>query len=290
MSSRQTDRGVRQLLRQRNTLDRHQQFRRNRDQPRLLQADPELVVRRGHQAGDDQLPDAEAGEGRPVLRAHLRSHQGLGVLLRQVQARPLQGHRLRALRRRGHALEGPPRAHGPHRPRRTGLAHLVLQGRARAGSATCSTSLPRSSRRSSTSPPRSSRGSTRRRAPKDLGKLEKEVDKVLDAYEAREGGAHAGAARVARAPPRVPRRAASRPASTTRTTCGPTSLEINVKKLSDADREKLEKDVRKAFDQDIADTEAYIEDAAERMRQAWEKFQDMKVKEVDRRTRRCSAS
>ena len=25
---------------------------------------------------------------------------------------------------------------------------------------------------------------------KDLGKLEKEVDKVLDAYEAREGGAH----------------------------------------------------------------------------------------------------
>ena len=30
--------------------------------------------------------------------------QGLGVLLRQVQARPLQGHRLRALRRRGHAV------------------------------------------------------------------------------------------------------------------------------------------------------------------------------------------
>ena len=34
--------------------------------------------------------------------------QRLGVLLRQVQAGPLQGHHLRALRRRGHALEGPP--------------------------------------------------------------------------------------------------------------------------------------------------------------------------------------
>ena len=51
------------------------------------------------------------------------------MLLRQVQARPLQGHHLRALRRRGHAAEGAPRAHGPHRPRRSGLAHLVLQGR-----------------------------------------------------------------------------------------------------------------------------------------------------------------
>ena len=52
------------------------------------------------------------------------------MLLRQVQARPLQGHHLRALRRRGDAPEGAPRAHGPHRPGRAGLAHLVLQGRA----------------------------------------------------------------------------------------------------------------------------------------------------------------
>ena len=56
--------------------------------------------------------------------------EGLGVLLRQVQARPLQGHRLRALRRRGHALQGPPRAHGPRRPGRPREPHLVLQGRA----------------------------------------------------------------------------------------------------------------------------------------------------------------
>ena len=37
-----------------------------------------------------------------------RSDEGLGVLLRQVQARPLQGHHLRALRRRGHSPEGAP--------------------------------------------------------------------------------------------------------------------------------------------------------------------------------------
>ncbi len=67
----------------------------------------------------------QAGEGRPLLREDLRSDQGLGVLLRQVQARPLQGHHLRALRRRGHPLEGPPRAHGPHRARRARRAHLV---------------------------------------------------------------------------------------------------------------------------------------------------------------------
>ncbi len=35
-------------------------------------------------------------------------HEGLGVLLRQVQAGALQGHHLRALRRGGHPLQGPP--------------------------------------------------------------------------------------------------------------------------------------------------------------------------------------
>ncbi len=52
------------------------------------------------------------------------------MLLRQVQARPLQGHHLRALRRRGDPAEGAPRAHGPHRPGRARFPHLVLQGRA----------------------------------------------------------------------------------------------------------------------------------------------------------------
>ena len=42
-------------------------------------------------------------------------HEGLRVLLRQVQARALQGHRLRQVRRRSGAQQGAPRAHGPHR-------------------------------------------------------------------------------------------------------------------------------------------------------------------------------
>ena len=58
------------------------------------------------------------------------------------------------------------------------------------------------------------------------------------------------------------------------------TLDVNLKKLSDEEREKLEKDLRKQFEADISDTEAYIEDAAERMRQVWELFQTMEPKLV----------
>jgi DNA-directed RNA polymerase subunit beta' len=58
------------------------------------------------------------------------------------------------------------------------------------------------------------------------------------------------------------------------------TLEVNVAKLSNDEREKLLKDLRKAFQADIDDTEAYIEDAAERMRQVWELFKTMKPKDV----------
>jgi DNA-directed RNA polymerase subunit beta' len=58
------------------------------------------------------------------------------------------------------------------------------------------------------------------------------------------------------------------------------SLDVNVAKLSDEEREKLLKDLRKAFQADMDDTEAYIEDAAERMRQVWDLFQGMKSKDV----------
>ena len=55
---------------------------------------------------------------------------GLGVLLRQVQAGPLQGHHLRQVRRRSHPRQGAPRAHGPHRAGQPGQPHLVRQGHA----------------------------------------------------------------------------------------------------------------------------------------------------------------
>ena len=66
-------------------------------------ADPLLVLRRDQEAGDHQLPDLQAGAGRPVLRPDLRSDQGLRVPVRQVQAHEVSRHHLREVRRRGHA-------------------------------------------------------------------------------------------------------------------------------------------------------------------------------------------
>jgi len=58
------------------------------------------------------------------------------------------------------------------------------------------------------------------------------------------------------------------------------SLDLNLKKLADDERDKMTKELTKTFESDIADTEAYIEDAAERMRQVWETFQEMKPQDV----------
>src|ERR1700678_1314373 len=58
------------------------------------------------------------------------------------------------------------------------------------------------------------------------------------------------------------------------------TLEVNVAKLSDEEREKMLKDLRKSFAADIDDTEAYIEDAATRMGDVWELFKTMKSKDV----------
>src|SRR5437016_4660930 len=59
------------------------------------------------------------------------------------------------------------------------------------------------------------------------------------------------------------------------------SLDVKVSKLDDDEREKLLKELRKAFEADISDTEAYIEDAAERMRQVWDLFKDMEPKRIE---------
>src|SRR5665811_1620515 len=56
---------------------------------------------------------------------NLRADQGLGVLLREVQAGPLQGDHLRTLRGRSHPVQGSPRADGPYRAGRPGRPHLV---------------------------------------------------------------------------------------------------------------------------------------------------------------------
>src|SRR4051794_9264754 len=58
------------------------------------------------------------------------------------------------------------------------------------------------------------------------------------------------------------------------------ALDVNVSRLSDEERERLLKELRRTFQADMDDTEAYIEDAAERMRQVWDLFQSMKPKDV----------
>jgi DNA-directed RNA polymerase subunit beta' len=66
-------------------------------------------------ARDHQLPHLQAGARRPVLRQDLRPREGLRVPVRQVQAPQAPRRDLREVRRRGHAGQGAPRAHGPYR-------------------------------------------------------------------------------------------------------------------------------------------------------------------------------
>jgi DNA-directed RNA polymerase subunit beta' len=113
----------------------------------------------------------------------------------------------------------------------------------------------------------------------DLGTLEKEVQKQIDAYEAEREQ------RVLELRESLERRVEYLSTGKQSTfneddLLWADTLEVNLKKLSDEDREKMEKDLRKQFDADIADTEAYIEDAVERMRQVWELFQSMESKQV----------
>ncbi len=114
---------------------------------------------------------------------------------------------------------------------------------------------------------------------KDVKKLEKEITKLLDAYTAEREE------RVQELNESLERRlehlkSGKQTGFNDDDHLWAESLDVNVKKLNDDDRAKMEKELRKTFDSDISDTEAYIEDAAERMRQVWEIFQEMKPKDV----------
>src|SRR5262245_14671444 len=54
----------------------------------------------------------------------------------------------------------------------------------------------------------------------------------------------------------------------------------NVKRMKAEDREKMAKELKKDFAAEISDTEAYLEEAAERMREVWKIFSEMKPKDV----------
>ena len=50
--------------------------------------------------------------------------------------------------------------------------------------------------------------------------------------------------------------------------------------MKDEDRDKTAKDLRKTFEAEISDTEAYLDEAAERMREVFKIFSEMKPKDV----------
>ena len=115
---------------------------------------------------------------------------------------------------------------------------------------------------------------------KDLDTLEKEVNKVLDGYAAEREE------RVLELRESLARRekylqSGKQTNFNDEDHLWADSLDINLSKLSDEEREKQVKELTKAFDADIADTEAYIEDAAERMRSVWELFKTMEPKQIE---------
>jgi DNA-directed RNA polymerase subunit beta' len=115
---------------------------------------------------------------------------------------------------------------------------------------------------------------------KDLPKLEKEVKKILDAY------AGEREERTQQLREALDRRVAWLQGEGTKDSFDEEdelwadALGVNPKKLDDSERTKLVKDTRKALDGEISDTEAYLDDASERMEEVWKTFQEMKVKDV----------
>src|ERR687895_240797 len=114
---------------------------------------------------------------------------------------------------------------------------------------------------------------------KDIPKVEKEIQKTIDSYEAEREQ------RVLELRESLERRleylrTGKQTGFSDDDLLWADTLDVNLKKLADDEREKMEKDIRKQFDADISDTEAYIEDASERMRQVWELFQSMEPKQV----------
>jgi DNA-directed RNA polymerase subunit beta' len=114
---------------------------------------------------------------------------------------------------------------------------------------------------------------------KDIPKLEKEIQKTIDSYDAEREE------RVLELRESLERRVeylrtGKQSGFSDDDLLWADTLDVNLKKLSDDEREKMEKDIRKQFEADISDTEAYIEDASQRMRDVWDLFQAMEPKQV----------
>jgi DNA-directed RNA polymerase subunit beta' len=115
---------------------------------------------------------------------------------------------------------------------------------------------------------------------KDLDSLEKEVNKVLDSYAAELQE------RVLELRESLGRRekylqSGKQTSFNDEDHLWADSLDLNLAKISDEERDKLIKELNKTFEADIADTEAYVEDGAERMRNVWELFKTMEPKQIE---------
>jgi DNA-directed RNA polymerase subunit beta' len=124
---------------------------------------------------------------------------------------------------------------------------------------------------------------------KDLGKLEKEVEKQAGEYEREREQ------RTQELNESLKRRLAylgvaaekdeeAPPAGTTEGFNEDDELWAdtvpNVKRMKADDREKTAKELRKTFEAEISDTEAYLDEAAERLREVFKIFSEMKPKDV----------
>ncbi len=117
---------------------------------------------------------------------------------------------------------------------------------------------------------------------KDVGKLEKEVKKVVDSYESERQK------RSQELSESLERRIkyledGSQEKFDDEDHIWADSLKLTaaqLRKLKDDERTKMIKELRKQFDAEISDTEAYLEEAVERMNEVWKIFTEMKPKDV----------
>src|SRR5215212_1105901 len=117
---------------------------------------------------------------------------------------------------------------------------------------------------------------------KDLGKLEKEVKKVTDSYESEQQK------RTQELNESLERRVKYLEDGTQTKFddddhIWADSLKLTaaqLRKLKDDERAKMIKELRKTFEAEISDTEAYIDEAIERMQEVWKIFTEMKPKDV----------
>ncbi len=124
---------------------------------------------------------------------------------------------------------------------------------------------------------------------KDLGKLEKEVEKQAGEYE-REREQRTQelneslVRRLAYLGVAAEKDAEAPPAGTTDGFSEDDELwadgVANVKRMKAEDRDKMAKELRKTFEAEISDTEAYLDEAAERLREVFKIFSEMKPKDV----------